>query len=218
MESACEKLLCELAVVVEGPVPENPDFFRIINHVIARVSQFFLPEITTALRKFLRALAFVHKSNWDLLDMTPAEITAYVEQAVTTFFAALPNVEQTATKMGEVWLAPSVLAALQTFLRAHATNFQDPLPLSEEVKVDVPNLCMLCDTDMGPENPRQLCGKTTCDMPTKRRRLELTEDLTLAEEQVLELPQTIPLIEEPIPELVLPFEARDLLPVARRLF
>jgi hypothetical protein len=24
------------------------------------------------------------------------------------------------------------------------------------------NLCVICGTDMGPNNPRQLCGKTMC--------------------------------------------------------
>ena len=34
---------------------------------------------------------------------------------------------------------------------------------SEEVSVYIfKNLCVICGSDMGPNNPRQLCGKTMC--------------------------------------------------------
>jgi hypothetical protein len=33
----------------------------------------------------------------------------------------------------------------------------------EEKNEDVQNLCLECGIDMGPHNPRQLCGKTQCD-------------------------------------------------------
>ena len=33
---------------------------------------------------------------------------------------------------------------------------------SHSTSKEVQNLCILCGVDMGPQNPRQLCGKTKC--------------------------------------------------------
>lgn len=56
---------------------------------------------------------------------------------------------------------------LQTFL----------LALSKLSKPVLRNLCMICEEDMGPENPRQLCRKTYCNFgavaPRKRSRKEM---------------------------------------------
>ena len=58
---------------------------------------------------------------------------------------------------------------LQTFLIA----------LSKLSKPVLRNLCMICEQDMGAENPRQLCRKTYCNFgavaPRKRSRKEIEE-------------------------------------------
>ena len=55
------------------------------------------------------------------------------------------------------------------------------LALSKLSNPNPRNLCMICKEDMGPNNPRQLCGKTYCTngaaAPRKRRRNEVDEGI-----------------------------------------
>ena len=42
---------------------------------------------------------------------------------------------------------------------------QNAIPLEEDLLQEEPiekNFCVICNIDMGPLNPRQLCGKTYC--------------------------------------------------------
>ena len=62
-------------------------------------------------------------------------------------------------------------------LNCHNSSNSSDEDSSEEKK----NLCMECGIDMGPNNPRQLCGKTRClnpptdephEPPSKKTKIE----------------------------------------------
>ena len=79
------------------------------------------------------------------------------------------NIKKYASKRKErsskvqVNVYPNKQPLLKTILKKQIKELKEVNNKQDEkYYTTLKNLCMICKTDMGPQNPRQLCGKTYC--------------------------------------------------------
>lgn len=68
----------------------------------------------------------------------------------------------------------------------------DDCDSSSDSEDEIENRCTECNVDMGPSNPRQLCGKTYCRTPSPKRKREEDECPSAPKKAKCQSPETYP--------------------------